>query len=409
MVQARKVLDRNMTRVLSELLNAKEPDFSNVIKSLNGISVRDSVDIKLTAEIVGKTHMKLRALGLDPRDTTGAELYQALISLALKHDDFLTKYFGGSATSDVAELTPLIVNSLNSQISSHRVLALKNSALKRIIKKSPPKKVMTKLGYRSVDSLIKREPVENILLGIKLVEAKDWQKKFYAQYGKFKPTDFELRPITTKFYDETKLITSIKSYVNETKNNLITISELGLVVCLPPPVNNISTYCLTMALLISRRYVDLLAGSSFLRLKQVHNNFNEVFVRLISSGEIDKLVIAGVPFSWDVIYEYICQNIDDFDIEMISPNLQPSDFSLTTAEDIIFNMEPALHFWADTDYVAVELDGQIISFNILDAVLNASGKVSFGHQRKDNFRASLWHELLSRYLKPSTVEEWLAT
>src|SRR5580704_14077175 len=87
-----------MTRVLSELLGATEPTFHRVISRLEAVSGHSNTDIRLSTEIERATKHKLKELGLDPKDTTGEELYAAL-QQRVKADDerlvaVLRKRFG---------------------------------------------------------------------------------------------------------------------------------------------------------------------------------------------------------------------------------------------------------------------------------------------------------------------------
>ena len=43
---------------------------------------RDDSDVRLLADVLARAHSILRALGLDPRDTTGEEVYRALMAVA---------------------------------------------------------------------------------------------------------------------------------------------------------------------------------------------------------------------------------------------------------------------------------------------------------------------------------------
>lgn len=80
-----------MSQFLSELLEAAEPAFTLSLRQLEQISGAPSADIRLTTDIIGKVHLKLRELGLDPKDTTGQELYHALIGLIRQHDEFFSE------------------------------------------------------------------------------------------------------------------------------------------------------------------------------------------------------------------------------------------------------------------------------------------------------------------------------
>src|ERR1700704_5633190 len=67
-----------MTRYLSLALGATEPVFSQSIEQLEQASGRPSTDIRLSSEMMQHARTKIAELGLDPSDTTGPELYNAL-------------------------------------------------------------------------------------------------------------------------------------------------------------------------------------------------------------------------------------------------------------------------------------------------------------------------------------------
>mgnify|MGYP000264006517 CR=1 FL=1 len=61
-----------MSKLLRDLLQAKEPLFTQSLRELEFDTGKKSIDIKLTAEIIEKTHAATRSLGLDSSDTVGA-------------------------------------------------------------------------------------------------------------------------------------------------------------------------------------------------------------------------------------------------------------------------------------------------------------------------------------------------
>ena len=88
-----------MSRLLSDLLEATEPMFSLAIRQLEEVSGASGADIRLSAEIIGQVQLKTKQLGLDPNDTTGKELYYALMEHVRKNDIHLMQknlFFEGS-------------------------------------------------------------------------------------------------------------------------------------------------------------------------------------------------------------------------------------------------------------------------------------------------------------------------
>lgn len=73
-----------MARFLQLILGAQEPMFSAGLAKLEKTTGHSGVDVRLIADITEKAHIVMRSLGLDTRDTTGRELYFALIA-AVSH------------------------------------------------------------------------------------------------------------------------------------------------------------------------------------------------------------------------------------------------------------------------------------------------------------------------------------
>ena len=77
-----------MTHILQKLLGLNDKDriFSSGIASLEKITGQKGVDTRLIADILSRGHQIMRQLGLATHDTTGKELYFALMSMAERAD-----------------------------------------------------------------------------------------------------------------------------------------------------------------------------------------------------------------------------------------------------------------------------------------------------------------------------------
>lgn len=67
-----------MTHVLKQLLGNDHPLFTQNLMQLERAAGSPGVDVRIIADITEKTHEVLRGLGLDPADSHGKEVYQAL-------------------------------------------------------------------------------------------------------------------------------------------------------------------------------------------------------------------------------------------------------------------------------------------------------------------------------------------
>ena len=133
--------------------------FSIAIKQLEQASGKQGVDVRLTAEIIGQVHQKTKELGLDPNDTTGKELYSALLAKFKKHDSHLAKTIGATDPEDAQQLMPLIKQAAEAVKTPRKVWVLKKSVAKDFLKKTPPPNIMKRLGYKSIDSMLKNENI----------------------------------------------------------------------------------------------------------------------------------------------------------------------------------------------------------------------------------------------------------
>lgn len=102
-----------MCKLVAELVGADTQLMREVFRRLEVQSGEPGIDVRLTGEIYGKLHMKMRALGLDPNDTTPHELYQALLNLTALHDEFLAKRLNVQITDDAQIISKAVAQFIN--------------------------------------------------------------------------------------------------------------------------------------------------------------------------------------------------------------------------------------------------------------------------------------------------------
>ena len=147
---------------LRDLLDAKEPLFDESLKQLEAASHKQGVDAALAGEIHQKAALAMKRLKLDPKDTTGRELYHALNALVKKDDEHLAKSIGGSYNMSVTDLLPLMKAAADKVKTPRDCWVLKKSVAKEMLRHMPPPSIMQRLGYKSIDSMLKRENLAEI-------------------------------------------------------------------------------------------------------------------------------------------------------------------------------------------------------------------------------------------------------
>lgn len=402
-----------MTRVLSELLGAKEPAFRLGLHKLEQASGGTSADIRLSNEITQAAKAKLRALGLDPNDTTGQELYGALMQRVREDDKRLMTLLGSdTADGDVQSkdnetIIAYIRRLLVSIDMPKQAFVLKQSAIKKILKKHPPKKAMKLLGYRSVDSMLKHEPVGQLYAAAWTCEAAPWHKSITIAYKQLLPRDFEPREVTVLAPQSKRWEALAAKYVADVKHNILCFKELGVIVLLPLGNNAVAGAGLAMLVLGLHDIAAIHATSTYLKLHQVRPDFGS-FVADVSQGEIiTQAQLAGQRLPWHLVQRYFSRNQSAYNPEIFEPHVQREDLSWRSVESTIVKLHPAFEFWHGAGHIGFLQDGQPVSFNLTDAALNFCNHMPYEQRIVQYFRDHLWHELMLRYMHQGNLEQLL--
>jgi hypothetical protein len=393
-----------MSQYISGLLGATEPDFTMLIQSLEKHGHKAGTDIQLTLDIKNSHKSKLRELGLDPEDTTSEELYQSLMSLARRHDAFLQKSIGGVGVQEANELLPLI-RKRALELGVPKVWALKHSAAKRLLKKTPPKQLMKALGYRSLDSLLKRENICEVYAALRFVETPAWLKRFIQSYKSLQPSDFEIRPIEITILQKQKWQKLADNYVRKSHHNIVPVKEMGAIILLPLPVKKIAGLTLVSLPLLLHYVNELRLYSAFFKFNQVKTDFGSLLVRTLLEDPPAAVKLGPHPVHWRIVHSHFGKRTE-IPEEVFEPHVHAEDLQWQRAEDVLFKLEPALMFWKDIDYVgSLTDDGFPVSLNLLDVAASYYNGLPLPRQSLLNLRASLCDELFRRYLALPKFED----
>ena len=222
-----------MTRYLSSALGAEQPLFGQSIMEVERATVRPAADIRLSSEITQHVRTKITQLGLDPDDTTGPELYGALME-RLRQDEAQIREALGIATGASADsILSAAQKHLNKQAKVAPCFALKATVARKLLKKKAPKHAMKLLGYRSLDSMLKHESVECIYAATLIAESASWHRSFKAQYTSLQPADFEQRMMHIEYPQASRWRHASEQFVQSAKHNILAFKELGAVIILP--------------------------------------------------------------------------------------------------------------------------------------------------------------------------------
>ncbi len=401
---------------LHQLLQTDQQELHRVIDRLERYSGEPGQDVRLLAEIIGKSHMGHRALGLDPRDSHGREVYMSLIHLVKKHNRFIAQQLRLDDGAEVSEVIAAVERFIAKLHIPRTVWVLKHSVVKRMLKKQPPKRTLKLLGYRSVDSMLKREPTAQVLAVAKQFEAKTWQQRYHEQYKKLRPSDFEERLIelcspNNRHWPKISSDVSAKAHTN-----ILSVPEIGAVLLLVPPAD-VRQRMMPLALLTFSllAHEELRMQSSFYKLKQVSTTFGDDMYQSVSEQSHFHQSFSDVSVHWRVLHSHFGR-YDDGDIAedvLPEPHVTLDDFAMRKVEEILTAIEPALSFWRDMEYVGATMDDEVVSFNLLDALVNTANQVDFSQRLVVHMQSALWDELLIRYVgnnhvRATLLDKWFA-
>lgn len=370
---------------------------------LERASGRPGADIRLSSEITRSVRLKIKDLGLDPNDTTGPELYGVLQERLRLDDQRLRRALSIAEGSTSNEVLARVQAFLHSHKKTGSCFALKTTAARRLLKKKIPKHTMKLLGYRSLDSMLKHEPMPHIYAAALIAESPTWHKAFRGLYSSLQTNDFEQRPMAVLFPKASRWQEAAQAFVASAKHNILSFKELGAVVILPT-AERVQGLAIT-SLLLSLHYLnDIRAYSSYAKLQQVKPNFGSIIEQTAIGEPKTSANLAGQPVSWKAIQRHYGLLHGTYHLEVFEPHVQPDDLQWHDSENILAELEPSLAFWKDTQYACMLHDGQPVSFNILDVALGYCNKLPFADRIVHFVREHIWHELMSRYMHQENLE-----
>ena len=391
-----------MTRFLSEALGAVEPVFSRGIQQLEQAAGRPGTDIRLTADIMQRTRAKIAELGLDPADTTGPELYNALQQRLRTDEQIARKALDVAEDATPDDIVTRVAQYLGKQAPGNSFI-LKASVAKKLLKKKPPKLAMKRLGYRSVDSLLKHETAAQVYAAALISESNSWHRTFREQYVKLSPSDFESKKITLTHPSTKRWQELAHEFVDNSRHNIVSFPELGAVVLLPI-AESVDGLAITTLLLAAEEMNAIRAHSSYAKLQQVKPDFGKIIQKSSVSEPFTSAQLAGQPVSWRVIQRYYARFADAYHPEIFEPHVQSDDLSWSSGELVLTKLDPQLGFWQGTSHLGLLHEGAIVSCNALDVALAYCNHLTFPNRIVHFVRDNLWHELMMHYLHQENLE-----
>lgn len=395
-----------MAKNLRDLLDAEEPIFSLSLRQLEKASGEHGTDARLIGEIAEKMHKATEHIGLDPRDTTDTELYAGMLAAIERDNIRVTKLIGGTDPDDVKANVPLMVKAVESMDIDRSCWVLKRSVAKKLLSKMPPEKLMKQLGYRSIDSMLKHEPIDEVYTAIRFSEGPEWLNKFDELFKEVTPSDFETREISIVVMDHDKYVNLAEHFVKKKLHNITHTKEMGVIVVVPMREARMKGITLKSLPLMFHYINEIRLYSAFFKLKQVNKNFGETVVETLIADPGNAAQMVGQHVHWRVIQRYFGKMKDENHPEAFEPHVHPEDLHWRRAEENLAQLDPEMDFWCGLDYVGkMARDGMPLTFNMMDVSLAYSNDEPYASRYVYHFRESLWNEIFMRYMGHKNLED----
>jgi hypothetical protein len=374
-----------MAKNLAELLDEPEVVVESVINKLEHIIGWQSTDVRLLADINNKVRAKISDLSLDPDDTTGPELYHALLAKLGRDEQKFNMPYVKRSSNDV-------INSVKQAHKLYSVYAIRQSVAKELLRSHPPRRLMKELGYRSVDSMLKRESISLLYNAVVKVEIPRWQNVFFKDLANLTPSDFETREI--------EIDKLPAKFGNLASNDDVTtiVPLLGAVI-----VNDCSGSSMGLAMHIAKSINNLRVTSAHIKLKNVETNFGKNIVDAVKKSPAHPFKINVLPISWKSVFNHYGKRTASEHTEFFGPHLLHEDIKAHNSLSTLAVISPVFNWWQELEYVAKKTEAGIVSFNLMDVIANADKE--FEHRTLAHMRGSLWHEFIDRYFAHPSVEQ----
>lgn len=392
-----------MSEYLANLLSKEKLEFKKLINDIEHASGHLGHDLKLASEIKIATNYKLKALGLNPDDTTAEELYHSLNNLFSKHDQFLVNKLGITIDSPVSLALQKIADNFNKSDNLVKSFSIKASILRKILAKNKPLVTIKLLGYRSFDSLLKSEDPKTVISLACYLESESWTKQYLNLLKSLTSNDFEYKTVKTLVLSDKKFQKISKEIIAISGYNVVAIENIGQILIVPFEAKLKPGFCLLSFAYISYRLTALLRFSKFIENNRFNSSFGVNIARYPNSTEKISFSISKHSFSWDR-FSALYSNLQEQDVDrIIDFETDSTSGNEMLLKDIMISLEPALGFWTDCEYLGFINNQKIVSLNLLDVCYNFYNNLDYTLGISTFMETSLETELVKRYLSSRIV------
>ncbi len=384
------------------MLEAKEPEFSHLIREWETKVGKKGHDIQLVAEVSVRAKRVIAELGLDEDDTTPKELYYALLDRVNQDSADLAKQIGVSEEDSAEQMVQKVAAWYDSLELEKELWVIKESTIKACLKKTSPKQIMKALGFRSVDSMLKRCDPSIIIALSKLIERPEWQIKFRSEYKRLKPIDFRaLRARVHVVVGEQRRKLERTGF--RTSRIVSPCYETGAIVVVPPS-KRFSSDVLSVATSLIETTRDMRRYSAYFRLISTESKFGSKVADVCNFG-LNRSSAMHYNFHWNPIHRHLLGN-SEYMNRIEQPHLTHTDLRTSSSAEVLARGNERFKFWQGSEYVLfATAPHPAVSLHVADAAINASNNSRFEESLSVYAKNQLWEELWANYLSHQALHD----
>lgn len=360
--------------------------------------------------------IKERLLKLNLESNAGAEeIYDALISKIEADDNKLSQALNNPVCSNPEDCNRIL--EVAKKISgSQRGFFLKEEKAIEFLQKEPPNKIISYLGYSSVDKMLAGENLLEVYSALRFIEGSEWLNNvFFKQYEKLTVDDFEEREIVVKALDE-KWVKAADSFLKKKWHNISHLKELGVVFVIPATLG-ISGEILRMLSLIFHYLHEIpFYSDMFRRVAEMPVTFSSNIISLLRGDVEERRLPEGEKSLWLVVQRYLAKD-DENEWRLFVPHINPEVLHWQRAEEDLVKVGTTMNgfgadlgFWLDLGWVGdyfKDRNGSdiLVSFDLVDTVMSLVMekeliKYLYHHQE------ALWNKIFAEYFGIDQLERF---
>lgn len=402
---------------IAKILRTDKHVMQNVHERIQEFVGHDSAFDKIEFENQALIGDRLKELGVKKREPKA--IYDALIKKLRKDDEELSRFLHKAPEGGMAGFKNL-VNVAGEVANVGGGLFLKEEAALSLLKKNPPKNIMSFLGYASVDGMLKNENLFEVFSALRFIEGSDWLNQvFFKEYENLTPEDFEEREIRAMVLGE-QWVKASERFVKKKYHNVSHLKELGIIFVIPAFLNVPGETMRTFSLVLHyfheikfyselfRRYAESAKSDTLWGGKK----FADHITSLLRGDVLEEKPEGELGIKWLIIQRYLAKD-DEYDWRLFYPHVNPEAIHWTKAEADIARLSHrydslGFEFWKDLDFVGdfyPDVSGTpvLVSFNLIDTVMSLvkekeMSKYLYHHQE------ALWNKIFIQYVGAAQTE-----